>query len=164
MGLAIGALVVAGEPVGAALFLMAVHRPDHRERLGHRLGLAVGLDPSHVDTLAFPQIEKTNQVGLMRRDHAQRAPSGTRLGVTFITLRRRSPKILAEIRDLPASAWRRIRLDVPARKYRTPRVWEKNVQLAACRLRQLYILDLGHDQPTVLVTNDTRTPKTLITR
>ena len=26
------------------------------------------------------------------------------------------------------------------------------------------ILDLGHDQPTVLVTNDTRTPKTLITR
>ena len=30
--------------------------------------------------------------------------------------------------------------------------------------RQLYILDLGHDQPTVLVTNDTRTPKTLITR
>ena len=86
------------------------------------------------------------------------------MGVTFITLRRRSPKILAEIRDLPASAWRRIRLDVPARKYRTPRVWEKNVQLAGCRLRQLYILDLGHDQPTVLVTNDTRTPKTLITR
>ena len=60
------------------------------------------------------------------------------MGVTFITLRRRSPKILAEIRDLPASAWRRIRLDVPARKYRTPRVWEKNVQLAGCRLRQLY--------------------------
>ena len=28
------------------------------------------------------------------------------MGVTFITLRRRSPKILAEIRDLPASAWR----------------------------------------------------------
>jgi hypothetical protein len=86
------------------------------------------------------------------------------MGVTFITLRRRSPKILAEIRDLPPSAWRRIRLDVPARKYRTPRVWEKYVQLAGCRLRQLYILDLGHDQPTVLVTNDTRTPKTLITR
>ena len=86
------------------------------------------------------------------------------MGVTFITLRRRSPKTLAEIRDLPPSAWRRIRLDVPARKYRTPRVWEKYVQLAGCRLRQLYILDLGHDQPTVLVTNDTRTPKTLITR
>ena len=97
----------------------------------------------------------TTYAGLARLDE---------MGVTFITLRRRSPKILAEIRDLPPSAWRRIRLDVPARKYRTPRVWEKNVQLAGCRLRQLYILDLGHDQPTVLVTNDTRTPKTLITR
>ena len=32
------------------------------------------------------------------------------------------------------------------------------------RLRQLYILDLGPDQPTVLLSNDTRTPKTLITR
>ena len=84
------------------------------------------------------------------------------MGVTFITLRRRSPKILAEIRDLPVSAWRRIRLDVPARKYRTPRVWEKKVTLAGCRLRQLYILDLGHDKPTVLLTNDTRTPNTLI--
>ena len=36
-----GALVVAGEPVGADLFLMAVHRPDHRQRLGHRFGLGV---------------------------------------------------------------------------------------------------------------------------
>ena len=97
----------------------------------------------------------TTYAGLARLDE---------MGVTFITLRRRSPKILAEIRDLPASAWRRIRLDVPARKYRAPRVWEKHVPLAGCRLRQLYILDLGHDQPTVLVTNDTRTPKTLITR
>ena len=86
------------------------------------------------------------------------------MGVSFITLRRRSPKILTEIRELPASAWQRIRLDVPARKYRTPRMWEKKVTLAGCRMRQLYILDLGHDKPTVLLTNDTRTPKTLITR
>ena len=53
---------------------------------------------------------------------------------------------------------------VPTRKYQSPRVWEKQVTLARCRLRQLYILDLGHDQPTVLLTNDTRTPKSLITR
>ena len=53
---------------------------------------------------------------------------------------------------------------MPDRKYRTPRAWRKNVQLAVCRLRQLHILDLGHDEPTVLVTNDPRTPKALITR
>ena len=86
------------------------------------------------------------------------------LGVTFITLRRRSPSIRAEINALPASAWRRVTLDVPTRKYRTPRVWEKSVRLAGRTFRQLYILDLGHDQPTVLLTNETRTPAKLITR
>ena len=42
-------------------------------------------------------------------------------GITFITLRRRSPKLLAEVADLPASAWRTVELDVPHRKYRNPR-------------------------------------------
>ena len=46
------------------------------------------------------------------------------LGITFITLRRRSPSILAEIDALPASAWRRTTLHVPTRKYRHPRVWD----------------------------------------
>ncbi len=86
------------------------------------------------------------------------------LGVSFITLRRRSPSIRAEITGLPASAWRRITLDVPTRKHRTPRVWEKTVRLAGRTFRQLYILDLGHDDPTVLLTNETRTPPKLITR
>jgi transposase len=97
----------------------------------------------------------TTYAGLARLDE---------MGVTFVTLRRRSPKILAEIRALAPSAWRRITLDVPARKYRTPRVWEKKVELAGRTLRQLYVLDLGHDEPTVLLTNETRTPAKLITR
>ncbi len=52
------------------------------------------------------------------------------LGITFITLRRRSPSLLAEIEDLAPSAWRRVSLDVPARKYKTPRVFEQPVALA----------------------------------
>ena len=86
------------------------------------------------------------------------------MGVSFITLRRRSPKILTEIRELPASAWRRYpprcaRAKVP----NPPRVGEEG---HARRLPYAPALHprLGHDQPTVLVTNDTRTPKTLITR
>jgi len=86
------------------------------------------------------------------------------MGVPFITLRRRSPKILAEIGALAPSAWRRITLDVPTRKYRNPRVWEKKITLAGRSFRQLYVLDLGHDAPTVLLTNETRTPTKLITR
>ncbi len=77
--------------------------------------------------------------------------------ITFITLRRRSPTLLREIALLPRSAWRTVELDVPTRKYRTPRVYEHSATLAERAFRQLFIQDLGHDQPTILVTNDRRT-------
>jgi hypothetical protein len=87
------------------------------------------------------------------------------LGITFITLRRRSSGLLAEIEDLAPSAWRRVRLDVPARKYKTPRVFEQPVELAGATFRQLFILDLGHEEPTILLTNDRQaTQAKLITR
>ena len=44
------------------------------------------------------------------------------LGITFITLRRRSPKLRKEIALLPRSAWRTVELEVPTRKYRFPRL------------------------------------------
>ena len=88
-----------------------------------------------------------------------------KMGIDFITLRRRSPNILKEIVNLPRSAWRVVELDVPTRKYRFPRVYEQKVTLADCELRQLFIQDLGHDEPTVLLTNQKRTScKQLITR
>jgi transposase len=88
-----------------------------------------------------------------------------KMGIEFITLRRRSPNILKEIVLLPKSAWRVIELDVPTRKYRTPRVYEKKVYLAGRDFRQLYIQDLGHDEPTILLTNQRHAPaKQLITR
>ena len=86
------------------------------------------------------------------------------MGITFITLRRRSPAMLKEIETLPASAWRRVTLDVPTRAYRTPRVYEQSVRLAGHTFRQLYIRDLGHDKPTILLTNESRTHAKLITR
>lgn len=85
--------------------------------------------------------------------------------IDFITLRRRSPGVLKEIVNLPRSAWRVIELDVPTRKYRFPRVYEKKINLAGREFRQLYVLDLGHDEPTVLLTNQKRTTaKQLVTR
>src|SRR5215210_1904831 len=53
-----------------------------------------------------------------------------KMDITFITLRRRSPKLLQEIANLPRSAWHTVEIDVPSRKYRTPRVYEQTVQLA----------------------------------
>lgn len=88
-----------------------------------------------------------------------------RAGITFITLRRRSAALLAEIEGLAPSAWRRVTLNVPARKYKTPRVFEQPVELAGATFRQLFVLDLGHEEPTILLTNDRDTTQAkLITR
>ncbi len=87
------------------------------------------------------------------------------LKIPFITLRRRSPKLLKEIVLLPRSAWRTIELDVPTRVYRTPRYVEQKVTLAGCLLRQIFVQDLGHEDPTILLTNQHHaTPKALLTR
>ena len=87
------------------------------------------------------------------------------MNIPFITLRRRDPKLLKEIVLLPRSAWRTIELDVPTRKYRTPRVYEQKVALRGRTFRQLYVLDLGHDEPTILLTNQqSATSKALLTR
>lgn len=84
--------------------------------------------------------------------------------IDFITLRRRTPKLLAEVYGLPRSAWRTVELDVPTRQYRTPRVFEQSVPLAGRTFRQLFVTDLGHEEPTILLTNQKGTHKTLITR
>jgi transposase len=98
----------------------------------------------------------TTYAGLDRLDAA---------GITFITLRRRSPKLLAEVADLSASAWRTVELDVPHRKYRNPRFYEAKARPLGRIYRQFFITDLGRDEPTILLTNDARaTVKNLITR
>src|SRR6202521_5917842 len=86
-------------------------------------------------------------------------------GITFITLRRRSPSLLAEIDGLPPSAWRTVNLDISSRKHRTPRVYEQKARPHKRDFRQFFITDLGHDEPTILLTNDAKsTTKTIITR
>ena len=97
----------------------------------------------------------TTQANLARLD---------RLKIDFITLRRRSPALLCEVYGLPRSAWRTIELDVPSRQYQTPRVYEQPVILCGRRFRQLFVLDLGHDKPTILLTNQSASAPKLITR
>ena len=56
---------------------------------------------------------------------------------------------------------------MPHRKFKTPRVVDQRVQLPGYKgtVRQLLIRDLGHDEPTILLTNDlTSSLKTIITR
>jgi len=90
-----------------------------------------------------------------------------RMGITFMTLRRRSPKLLREIANAPRSAWRTVRLDVPHRIYQTPKVIDRRVSLRDYdgEVRQLFITDLGHEEATILLTNDLKSSaKKRITR
>jgi transposase len=78
-----------------------------------------------------------------------------RRGIQFVTLRRRTPKLLAEIAQTPLSAWRRVELENVTRAYRTPRVLDRRITLTDYDgpLRQLTIAELGHEDPTLLLTN-----------
>jgi hypothetical protein len=90
-----------------------------------------------------------------------------RQGIPFITLRRRSPKLLEEIARAPLSAWRRVELENVTRAYRTPRVLDRQVALTDYEgpIRQLTVADLGHEEPTLLLTNQlTRSASHLIGR
>ena len=88
-------------------------------------------------------------------------------GIAFITLRRRSRQLVAAIYQAPASAWRRIELESVSRLYKTPRILDQRIRLPRYtgELRQLAILELGHEEPTLLLTNQLRrSPAKLITR
>jgi hypothetical protein len=129
-----------GEEAGEIFRFIAFWRRTH------------GANPRH---LVFDS-KLTTYANLVRLDHEK---------ILFITLRRRSSTLLREIVNLPRSAWRMIELDVPTRKYRTPRVFEQRVHLAGGTFRQVFVQDLGHDEPTILLTNEHHTsPKKLITR
>jgi transposase len=79
-------------------------------------------------------------------------------GIQFMTLRRRSPRLLAACARLPRSAWQRLELEGVSRLYRHPRILDQRISLADYdgSLRQLVIMDLGHEEPTFLLTNQLR--------
>jgi len=89
------------------------------------------------------------------------------MGIAFITLRKRSAKMLQQIYQEPVSAWRRIELQGVSRIYKTPRILDRQIQLRDYQgpLREVVIDDLGHEEPTFLITNQFhRTPVKLIER
>ncbi|MGH8220673.1 MAG: transposase [Steroidobacteraceae bacterium] len=89
------------------------------------------------------------------------------LGIQFITLRRRDAKMLQEVHQQPRSAWRRIELESIARAYRTPRILDQTIRLRDYEgpIRQIVVTDLGHEEPTFVLTNQLRrTPVHLIGR
>jgi transposase len=86
------------------------------------------------------------------------------LGVGFITLRQRYPKLIGALEALPASAWTKTRLD-RAGKHKTATYHQQQVTIKDRSFRQLAVRGLGHEQPTLILTNQPNlTPKQLIER
>ena len=73
--------------------------------------------------------------------------------VRFLTLRRRSPKLVRSL--LAADGWKRLQLANIGRKFRTPRALDRTIRLRGYPdpIRQIAVTDLGHDKPTLLLTN-----------
>jgi hypothetical protein len=112
-----------------------------------------GSDPA---LLAFDQ-KLTTQAVLSELDER---------GVTFMTLRMRSPALIRHIDQIDTKAWKTVRLDRDG-NYRKPQVIDETVRLSDYPkpIRQLVIQGLGRDTPTVLITNNTTaTAKFLIER
>ena len=79
-------------------------------------------------------------------------------GIQFITLRRRGAKLLEDLEARPRSAWRRIELSGVSRIYKTPRVLDERITLDDYEgpIRQIALTELGHEEPTLLLTNQLR--------
>jgi hypothetical protein len=90
-----------------------------------------------------------------------------RLGIDFITLRRRTPGLMRTIDRIPGSAWRRIELKGVSRQYKHPRILDQRTALSDYDgpVRQMVVADLGHEEPTILLTNQlTRSAAKLVER
>jgi len=86
--------------------------------------------------------------------------------LTFITLRARSQKLTAALEALPDSAWTQITLERRG-PYTKPEVHEQDVTVRGCptALRQIVVRGLGHQHPTLILTNDrASTPKKIVAR
>ena len=82
------------------------------------------------------------------------------MGIAFLTLRRRTPKMVAELLAAPRGEWRGITLTNIGRIYRTPRILDQKVRIKDYPgdIRQIVITDLGHEKPTLLITNQMTAP------
>ena len=88
--------------------------------------------------------------------------------ITFITLRARTPKLTAHLHALPPNAWTPMTIARAGGKTRRVRVIDNPAAKLSSypgTLRQLAVAGLGHDEPTILVTNDPASPaKAIIER
>ena len=87
-------------------------------------------------------------------------------GIRWLTLRKRGRTEIDRLQALPASRWKTATITRRGR-YRRPQLHEDLISLKGLdtKVRQIAVRNIGHDEPTLLITNDLTTPaKDLFTR
>jgi transposase len=87
-------------------------------------------------------------------------------GVSWLTLRERGPKLMADLAARADSEWKTIRVERSGR-YRAPQIIDELTRIKDIEgsVRQLAVRNIGREQPTLLITNDMqRTTKQLFAR
>jgi hypothetical protein len=83
-------------------------------------------------------------------------------GIRWMTLRKRGETELARLAALPATAWKSVTLTRAGqfRQARRPRLHEDMIKIRDidAKVRQIAVTHLGHEHPTLLITNDLTTP------
>lgn len=76
--------------------------------------------------------------------------------IKFITIRRRSKRLLADLKKLTKDHWKKIRVEGPDRKYEKVKINESEIILpdTDCALRQIIVSDNGREKETFIITND----------
>lgn len=83
-----------------------------------------------------------------------------RKGVKFVTLRKRSKKLLEFVANIPGNEWSNVHIPIPKRKNKYCKIYESETILKknCLPLRQIIIKDHGRAEPTFIITNDTNIP------
>jgi transposase len=87
--------------------------------------------------------------------------------IKFITLRRRGKKLVEDANKIPASEWKKIRIDTIRRKFKNPMIHDSIVVLREnnLKVRQLIMKGNGHEDPAFFITNDYKSSaKDIVTR
>jgi len=75
-------------------------------------------------------------------------------GISWLTLRERGSKLIADLEALPDHEWKRVRIDRRGR-YREPEIHDELIRIKGIDgpVRQLAVRNIGREHPTMLITN-----------
>jgi transposase len=76
--------------------------------------------------------------------------------VKFITLRKRTKKLIEVTEKIPQNEWQKVYLPIPKRKHKSCRIHVSEITLPKCTepVKQIIVTDHGRSQPTYVITNN----------